>query len=55
MKKCSFVFLFLLLAGFKAVAAERDSILLNFDWRFHLGEVAGGEKPENSTFLTIIS
>ena len=46
MKKCFFVFLFLLLAGFKAAAAERDSILLNFDWRFHLGEVAGGEKPE---------
>ena len=31
MKKCFFVFLFLLLAGFKAAAAERDSILLNFD------------------------
>ncbi|MDE5650330.1 MAG: hypothetical protein K2I35_04885, partial [Duncaniella sp.] len=25
-------------------AARRDSVLFNFDWRFHLGEFAGGER-----------
>ena len=40
--------LFLLFASITTFAAERDSVLLNFDWKFHLGEVANGEKPETN-------
>ena len=45
MKKLTLLLFALMLGTSAAEAAERDSVLMNFDWLFHLGEVADGEKP----------
>jgi beta-galactosidase/beta-glucuronidase len=36
----------LLLAGLASAAAVRDQILFDAGWRFHLGDVTGGQQPE---------
>jgi beta-galactosidase/beta-glucuronidase len=36
----------LLLASLASAAAVRDQMLFDVDWRFHLGDVAGGQAPE---------
>ncbi|MDE6117694.1 MAG: DUF4982 domain-containing protein [Duncaniella sp.] len=46
MKKFIVPLLALMLGTAMTEAARRDSVLFNFDWRFHLGEFAGGERAD---------
>lgn len=45
MKKISIIALLLLIAGNVAGASQRDTIPMNFDWRFSLGETADAQLP----------